>query len=579
MPDDLHAQPTADVVEAELASEGIRPSENRTSPFVPLRQPIFRAVWFASLASNFGGLVQAVGASWMMASISPSAEMVALVQASTTLPVMLFSLAAGAISDNYDRRRIMLTAQGFMLVVSVGLAACAWLGIITPWLLLSFTFLIGCGTALNNPAWQSSVGDMVPRRDVPAAVTLNSVAFNIARSVGPAIGGAIVAAAGAVAAFVINAFSYIGLIAVLARWQPPKVERLLPRETLFIAMGAGVRYVAMSPNIRAVILRAFAFGFGAIIGLALLPLVARDLIRGGPLTYGILLGGFGAGAVAGAFMSARLRRAMSTEALVRSTFIAYAVGILLVAFSRTIWMTIPGLFICGACWVLALSTFNATVQLSAPRWVVGRALAIYQMATFGGMATGSWAWGRTALLFGTDRGLQLSAIVLLIGAGLGLRYRLPPLEELNLDPLSRWREPKVAVDIEPRSGPVIVTVEYIIKPEDVVAFLNVMAERRRIRRRDGARHWTLLRDLTDPTLWFERYDSPTWVEYVRQNQRVTQADAEIGERVRALHSGPNPPVVHRMIERQTASLTSPAATGPVTPTDMPKPLGDPLRAG
>jgi MFS family permease len=253
----------------------------------------------------------------MMASISPSAELVALVQASTTLPVMLFSLAAGAIADNYDRRKILLTAQVFMLTVSIGLAVCAWFGLITPWLLLTFTFLIGCGTALNNPAWQSSVGDMVPRRDVPAAVTLNSVAFNIARSVGPAIGGAIVAAAGAVPAFIINAFSYIPLLIVLARWSPPKVERLLPRETLFIAMSAGIRYVAMSPNIRTVTLRAFVYGFGAIVGLALLPLIARDLVRGGPLTYGVLLGAFGAGAVAGAFMSARLRRSMSTEALVR----------------------------------------------------------------------------------------------------------------------------------------------------------------------------------------------------------------------------------------------------------------------
>ncbi|MFJ5368572.1 MFS transporter [Bosea sp. CER48] len=554
MPDDEHAQPTADVVEAELASEGIRPAQARVSPFVPLQQPIFRAVWFASLASNFGGLIQAVGASWMMASISPSAEMVALVQSSTTLPVMLFSLAAGAIADNYDRRKILLTAQVFMLLVSIGLALCAWFGLINPWLLLTFTFLIGCGTALNNPAWQSSVGDMVPRRDVPAAVTLNSVAFNIARSVGPAIGGAIVAAAGAVAAFAINAVSYIPLLIVLARWQPPKVERLLPRETLLIAMSAGVRYVAMSPNIRSVILRAFVYGFGAIVGLALLPLIARDLVRGGPLTYGVLLGAFGAGAVVGAFMSARLRRAMSTEALVRSTFTAYAVGVIFVALSTTMPLAMVGLFVCGACWVLALSTFNATVQLSAPRWVVGRALALYQMAAFGGMATGSWAWGRLAQHFGVEKALLISAVTLLAGAALGLRYRLPPLEALNLDPLSRWREPKVAVDIEPRSGPVIVTIEYIVKPEDVVAFLNVMAERRRIRRRDGARHWTLLRDLTDPTLWIERYDSPTWVEYVRQNQRVTQADAEIGERVRALHSGPNPPVVHRMIERQTASL-------------------------
>ncbi|KPF66596.1 hypothetical protein IP69_14700 [Bosea sp. AAP35] len=537
-----------------MASDGFVPGPDRNSPFLPLRQPIFRAVWLASLASNFGGLVQMVGASWMMTAIAASPDMVALVQASTTLPVMLFSLAAGAISDNYDRRRIMLTAQGFMLSVSILLALSAWLDVITPWLLLGFTFLIGCGTALNNPAWQSSVGDMVPRQDVPAAVTLNSVAFNIARSVGPAIGGAIVAAAGAVAAFVINAFSYIALITVLARWKPPRVERVLPRETLLIAMGAGVRYVAMSPNIRSVILRSFAFGFGGIVALALLPLIARDLVQGGPLVFGILLGAFGAGAVVGAFMSARLRRLLTTEALVRATFAAYAVAAAIIGVSTTMWLTMPALAVGGACWVLTLSTFNATVQLSAPRWVVGRALAIYQMAAFGGMAAGSWAWGQATLHLGPEQALLISAFTLLVGAALGLRYELPPLEALNLDPLSRWREPKVAVDIEPRSGPVIVTIEWLIREEDVVAFLNAMAERRRIRRRDGARHWTLLRDLTDPELWVERYDSPTWVEYVRQAQRVTLADADIGERVRALHKGPNPPVVHRMIERETATL-------------------------
>jgi MFS family permease len=569
MPVDPHDQPIADVAEAGLVVDGVAPAPERSSPFVPLQQPIFRAVWLASLASNFGGLIQMVGASWMMTSIAASPDMVALVQASTTLPVMMFSLAAGAISDNYDRRRIMLTAQGFMLTVSILLAVFAWFELITPWLLLTFTFLIGCGTALNNPAWQSSVGDMVPRRDVPAAVTLNSVAFNIARSVGPAIGGAIVAAAGAVAAFIINAFSYIALIVVLARWRPPRVERLLPRETLWIAMGAGVRYIAMSPNIRSVILRAFAFGFGGIVALALLPLIARDLVRGGPLTFGILLGAFGAGAVAGAFMSARLRRLLTTEALVRLTFAAFAAGVAVMAISTMTWLTMLALGVTGACWVLTLSTFNATVQLSAPRWVVGRALAIYQMAAFGGMAMGSWAWGWATVQLGTDKALLVSALALLGGAALGLRYRLPPLEELNLDPLSRWREPKVAVDIEPRSGPVIVTIEWIIREEDVVAFLNAMAERRRIRRRDGARHWTLLRDLTDPTLWIERYDSPTWVEYIRQNQRVTQADAEIGERVRALHSGPNPPVVHRMIERQTGSLPSARpGPGPVPTTPL-----------
>lgn len=563
MPADLKAQPVEDVAAAELAAEGVALPE-RASPFVPLSQPVFRAVWFASLASNFGGLIQAVGASWLMTSIAASADLVALVQASTTLPVMLFSLAAGAIADNYDRRRIMLTAQLFMFAVSVGLAVFAWFGWLTPWTLLAFTFLIGCGTALNNPAWQSSVGDMVPRQDVPAAVTLNSVAFNIARSVGPAIGGAIVAASGAFAAFAINAVSYIALLAVLWRWKPPKVERLLPRETLWIAMSAGLRYVAMSPNIRSVILRAFAFGFGGIVVLALLPLIARDLVKGGPLIFGVLLGAFGAGAVAGAFLSARLRRMLTTEALVRLTFAAFAVAVAVMAVSTSLWLTMPALCVTGGSWVMTLSTFNATVQLSAPRWVVGRALALYQMGAFGGMAVGSWVWGRAILYVGTEQTLLIAAFTLLAGAALGLRYALPPLEALNLDPLSRWREPKVAVDIEPRSGPVIVTIEYVIAEEDVVAFLGAMAERRRIRRRDGARHWALLRDLTNAELWIERYDSPTWVEYVRQNQRVTQADAEIGDRVRALHKGPVPPVVHRMIERQTGSL--PGARQNATPT-------------
>jgi MFS family permease len=563
MPADLKAQPVEDVAAAELAAEGVTLPQ-RASPFVPLRQPVFRAVWFASLASNFGGLIQAVGASWLMTSIAASADLVALVQASTTLPVMLFSLAAGAIADNYDRRKIMLTAQLFMFAVSIGLALFSWFGWLTPWTLLAFTFLIGCGTALNNPAWQSSVGDMVPRQDVPAAVTLNSVAFNIARSVGPAIGGAIVGASGAFAAFAINAVSYVALLAVLWRWTPPKVERLLPRETLWIAMSAGLRYVAMSPNIRSVILRAFAFGFGGIVVLALLPLIARDLVKGGPLVFGVLLGAFGAGAVAGAFLSARLRRMLTTEALVRLTFAAFAVAVAVMAVSTSLWLTMLALCVTGGSWVMTLSTFNATVQLSAPRWVVGRALALYQMGAFGGMALGSWVWGRAILHIGTEQTLLVAAFTLLAGAALGLRYALPPLEALNLDPLSRWREPKVAVDIEPRSGPVIVTIEYIIAEEDVVAFLGAMAERRRIRRRDGARHWALLRDLTNAELWIERYDSPTWVEYVRQNQRVTQADAEIGDRVRALHKGSSPPVVHRMIERQTGSLPgarpSPAPT-------------------
>lgn len=552
MPVDLDAQPVEDLADAELRSEGVS-SPHPSSPFVPFQQPIFRAVWIATVVSNFGGLIQAVAASWLMTTIAPSPDLIALVQASTTLPVMLFSLAAGAVSDNYDRRVIMLIAQCFMFTVSTALAVLAWWGLIGPWLLLTFTFLIGCGIALNNPAWQSSVGDMVPRQDIPAATMLNSAGFNFARSVGPALGGFIVASAGAAVAFVLNAMSYIALIVVLARWRPERPERLLPRETFGLAMSAGLRYVAMSPNILSVILRGCAFGFGGIAALALMPLIARDLVRGGPLTFGILLGGYGVGAVVGAFVSARLRGALTSEALVRITFIVLAVSVAVAALSTSMWLTMPALCAAGACWVLTLATFNAIVQLSAPRWVVGRAIALYQMATFGGMAGGSWLWGWLTLHLGLEQALLAAACALVVGAALGLRSPLPPLTALNLDPLSRWREPKIEVDIEPRSGPIIVTVEYLIRDEDVYAFLGAMSERRRVRRRDGARQWTLLRDLVNPELWIERYESPTWVEYVRQNQRVTQADAEIGDRVRALHSGPNPPVARRLIERQVSA--------------------------
>lgn len=534
------------------------------STLAPFRISTFRNVWFASLASNFGGLIQSVGAAWLMTSIATSSDMVALVQASVTLPIMLFSLVSGALADSFDRRRVMLTAQCFMFVVSALLTLVAYLGLITPWLLLAFTFLIGCGTALNNPSWQASVGDMVPRQDMPAAVALNSMGFNMTRSVGPAIGGIIVAAAGAAAAFAVNTFSYFALIFVLFRWRPQYPTNPLPRETLGQAMGAGLRYVAMSPNIAKVLLRSFAFGLTAVIAQALLPLIARDLVHGGPLTYGAMLGAFGLGAVGGALISGRIRRDMSSEAIVRSAFLGFALTSWIAAWSTNAWLTSAGLLIGGACWVLALSHFNITVQMSTPRWVVGRALSIYQMAVFGGMALGSWIWGLIADSHGAATALVVAGIVMLAGAAIGLLLPLPEHTALNLDPLNRFREPHLALDVQPRSGPITIVIEFIIREEDVPAFLDAMAERRRVRRRDGARHWTLSRDLENPEVWVETYHTPTWLEYIRHNQRATYADAEISDNLRALHSGAQPPRVRRMIERPTSlSATVVAPKGPI----------------
>jgi MFS family permease len=516
----------------------------------PFRYPIFRSVWIATLASSFGGMIQGVGAAWMMVALAAPPQMVTLVATSITLPIVMLALVAGALADSFDRRVLMLVAQVSMLVVSTALAVAAYLDLVTPWLLLLFTFLIGCGAALNAPAWQSSVAAMVPRDQVPSAVALNSMGFNLARSVGPSIGGLVVAVAGAAAAFTVNALSYVGLIIVLARWRKQREERLLPRERLGNAIMAGIRYVAMSPNINSTLVRGLVTGAGASAATALLPLIARDTLGGGPVTYGLLLGAFGAGAVGGAIWSHRLRIAHSNELIVRFALLGSSIGIAVAALSPWLLLTMAAMVLCGLGWVLVVSILNATVQMSAPRWVVARALSLYQMATFGGMAGGAWLWGYLTEESGLATALLIAAGVQLGCILLGRWFGLPETEDMNLDML-RFQEPDTVVPVRGNTGPVVITIEYRIAHDDTFAFLGAMAERRQIRLKNGARRWSLLRDLADPQLWIERYQSPTWTEYLRHNGRFTRDDAVIGERIKALHRGPGQPAVRRLVERQT----------------------------
>ncbi|KFL29080.1 hypothetical protein JP75_24165 [Devosia riboflavina] len=536
----------------------------RTSITAPFRHETFRTLWLATLFSNLGGLVQAVGAGWMMTTLTTSHNMVALVQASNTLPIMVFSIAAGALADNFDRRSVMLVAQSGMALVSLLLAVTAWMGLLNPWLLLMFTFLIGCGTALFNPSWQASMGDIVPREDLPGAVALNAMGFNMMRSVGPAVGGMIVAFAGASAAFAVNAVSYLALIGALWRWKPQKVKARLPREHLGSAMWAGVRYVSLSPNLLSVLFRGFLFGFAAIVIMALLPSVAEEYVGGGALVYGTLLGCFGLGAIAGAVVNGRVRQLFSNEVIVRIACLGFALSCLGLAFSRDPILSHFVLLPAGACWVLSLSLFNVSIQLSAPRWVVGRALSLYQTATFGGMAGGSWVWGLTADAADPQWALVLAAGVLVLCLVVGLRLPLPQFNERDLNPLDTFNEPLLKLDLMPRSGPIMIMIDYQIAQEDIPRFLALMSERRRIRIRDGARQWGLLRDLEKPYVWVESYHVPTWVDYVRHNLRRTKADADNTEQLRALHRGPGMPVVHRMIERQTVPLddTTPLRDSP-----------------
>lgn len=524
------------------------------SLLILFRNQTFRSLWIAALASNFGGLVQAVGAAWLMTSLSDSQNMVALVQGSVALPIMIFSLLAGVFADNFDRRRVMLIAQSFMFCVSLLLTFMAFEGWLTPWLLLAFTFSIGCGTALHNPSWQATMGDIVTREELPSAVSLNSMGFNLMRSIGPAAGGAIVALAGAAAAFAVNALSYVAIILALLRWKAPLRDMRLPREPMGNAFSAGLRYVAMSPNLMRVILRGFWFGLSAIALLALLPVVVREILQGTAFVYGVMLGCFGMGAVVGALLNARLRARFANEMIARGGFTGFAFSCAGLAFSTQPILSGIALMLAGACWVLSLSMFNVTIQLSTPRWVVGRVIALYQTGTFGGMAAGSLIWGAIADRGGPEAALLCASVMLVIGALTGRVLPLPEFSGLNLDPLGRFKEPDTRFDLSYRSGPVMVMVDYEIAQEDVPEFLAAMALRRRVRIRDGAQQWALLRDLHHPEHWSESYHVPTWGEYVRHNERRTQSDAELSDRIRRLHRGEGRPEVHRMIERQTVPL-------------------------
>lgn len=537
------------------------------STLAPFQSRVFLAIWSATIVSNFGSLIQSVGASWLMTSLAGSPDMVALVQASTTLPIMLLALPSGAFADIWDRRLIMLIAQIGMLVLSITLALVSWLGHITPWMLLTLTFLIGCGVALHGPAWQSSVGEQVPRDHIPAAVALNTMSYNLARTAGPAVGGVIVATAGAFAAFFANALTYIALIVVLLRWKRPRPVVHLPPESMGTAIFAGLRYVRLSPPIRTVLIRGFALGlFGSSIW-ALMPLIARDLLGGGALTYGILFGSFGVGAVVGALISTTACERLTNEMLVRIAGIAFGVAVAVAGASPWMALTLMVFVMGGAAWVLMLSTFNITVQMSAPRWVVGRALATYQMVTFGGLAVGSWMWGEVAADRSLTFALVASGIALCLAVLIGVSAPLPQHEKLNLAPLRPAPQELPRMDLGQESGPVVVTIEYRIEPEDYVEFANAMQELRRIRRRDGGRRWSLMQDMEEPDRWLERFHSASWIDHLRHYHRFTVADEEIERRVLAFHRGPAPPKIRHLLERSPESMPAVAdpnvAAGPL----------------
>lgn len=374
----------------------------------PFRYPAFRAIWTANLASNIGSAIQSAAAAWLMTDLTSSHQLVALVQASTTIPVMALGLFAGVIADNYDRRKVMIAAQAGMLIASGLLAALTYADAIGSLLLLCITLAVGAGTALNGPAWQASVRLQVGPDDLPQAISLNTVAFNLARSVGPALGGLLIMLWTPALAFALNAVSYFAMIWVLMRWRPQ--IRIIPRrEPMLPAIRAGVSYCLHSSPLRRVLMRGFAFGFGGAGFHALAPLLVKSQIGGTEVDFGMVLGGFGMGSIVAAFWVSRARRRWGSEAVVTVATLVLALSLLPLAVTTSLGVAMIAAFAGGMGWVSTLTSLNVAMQLRSPEEILGRCLSLYQAVTFGGMALGAYAIGLAADLFGMALAFRAAA--------------------------------------------------------------------------------------------------------------------------------------------------------------------------
>lgn len=485
--------------------------------------------------------MQNVGAAWLMATLAPSALLVALVQTATNLPVFLLGLPAGAVADIVDRRKLLLITQGWMLAAAAVLGVLTLTGATGPWTLLWLTFALGLGSTMNGPAWQAIMPELVPKKELPGAIALNSMGFNVARAIGPALGGFIVAAIGAGATFVLNAISFVGVMIVLYLWRREPEHVPASTETVGDAIWAGMRYVRFAPTMHAVLFRSGSFVISASALWSILPLVAKVELHSESGGYGVLLGCLGAGSILGALMIGRLRQLFSADIIVTSAVVLF--GLVNVALSYLAsFSAVAGVMLAGGvAWMTVNSSLNTAAQTSLPGWVRARALGVYLLVFQSAMAVGSVIWGEVASHFGLRATLLVAGIALLAAAAATARLRLPGPRELDTTPSNHWPEPPLLVERHPEHGPVLVTVEYSIDPRRASEFTHAMQAVRRIRRRDGAIRWSLYEDAANPGRYIETFVVESWAEHLRQHERVTVSDREMEAKAWAFHQADGPP--------------------------------------
>jgi len=503
----------------------------------PLRTPLFRNLLIADVTSDIGTFMQTVGAAWLMVSLGAGPMYVALTQTASALPFFIFALPAGAIGDIVDRRRLILYTEFWMVGVAAVLAVATIMGLMSPWLLLVLTFALSAGDAFETPTWRAVLPEMVKKEDLAAASALNGIEFNFARAVGPALAGVIIAIAGVGAAFALNVVSFAGVIVLVARWKRPVRRRTTPPETLAGATVAALRYVRFSPPIRVLILRSGLTMFFASALLALMPSVARS-ISDSPTGYGILLGCFGAGAVLGALTMQPARARWSEDRVASGGVAILGVTTAIAGFLHAMLPLAATMLVAGAAWIVFISVMSALVQSLAPDWVRARVLSIFMLVFQGGLAAGSALSGALAARAGIQQALLWAGLGIVATTALGLVARLPDATT-DVSPWNHWRMPAIVKDLRPEldEGPVLVTLEYRVNPDQAEAFLEAIHEYGRVRRRDGAYRWGVYRDLEDADRYVETFLIRSWAEHLRQHERSTKADREVEERLRTYVTG------------------------------------------
>jgi MFS family permease len=497
--------------------------------------PAFRLLWLAQMVSNIGTWMQTVGAQWMLVHQPHAALLTSAVQAASLLPVLFISLPSGVLADLLDRRLILLALSVIMALLAGTLAGLTAAGLATPSVLLIITFLMGCGQAMTNPAWQAIQPELVPRELIPQAASLNSLNVNVARAVGPALAGLLVAVSGPAVVFWVNAASFVVVALAVYAWHRP-AQPLAGSEAAVPAFHAGVRYVRHAPGVRRILVRSALFVLPASALWALLPVTAGHNLHQGSGGYGLLLGALGVGAIVGALTIKRLRAVMSENALLAAGGVVFAGGTVATAMLHSLFGLAVALLPTGAAWLVNLSTFNTELQLRLPAWVRARGLAVYLVVFMGGQGVGSLVWGAVAGAAGLTQALLASAALLVATTVTLLWWPIIHTKTpLDRSIVSTWPEPVLMLDAAPDDSPVLVLVEYTVAPENVEAFLAAMRPVEQSRRRTGAVRWDLYRDSGAPERFTEAFQVASWSEHLLQHSgRTTGFDEQLLEHARSL---------------------------------------------